>query len=55
MTTCSGKNCSFGLWSFVNIYQGVCVLFSLFGCEDGIWDFIVLVPNHCFLYIGKIT
>ena len=40
---------SFGLLcvSFVNVYQFVCVLLSLFGFEGGMLDLIVFVPGHC--------
>ena len=45
MTTCFGKNCSFGLlWSFVKFY--VCPSFP-FGIEGGMWVVIVVIPDHC--------
>ena len=49
MTTCLRKSCSFGLLSvsFVNFYEFVFVLLSLFGFEGGLWDLIVLMPDHC--------
>ena len=48
MTTCLGKSCSFDLLcgSFVNVYQFVCMLLSLFGFEGGMWDLILLVPDQ---------
>ena len=44
MTTCLGKNCSFGLLcvTFVN----VCPSFP-FGFEGGVWDLNVSIPDHC--------
>ena len=57
MTTCLGKNCSFGLphVPFVNCCQFIYLVISLFGFEGMMWDLILSVPDHClsfyFLYI----
>ena len=49
MTTCLGKNCSFGLLcvSFVGVCQNLCVFFFPFWFEGRVWDVIVLIPDHC--------
>ena len=38
MTTCLGKSCSFGLLSFVNVYNFWFLR---------VWDVIVLIPDYC--------
>ena len=56
MTTYLRKTCSFGFLcvSFVNVYQIVCDLLSLFYFFGGMWDLIVLIPGHClFIYLCK--
>ena len=49
MTTCLGKNCSFGLprMPFKNCCQYMYLIVSLFGFEDRMWDLNVSVPDHC--------
>ena len=49
MTTCLGKSCSFGLprVPFVNCYQFMYLVVSLFCFGDRMWDLIVSGPDHC--------
>ena len=49
MTTCLGKNCSFGLprVPFVNCCQFMYLVTSTFGFEGRMWDLIVSVSDHC--------
>ena len=56
MTTCLGKNCSFGLprVPFVNCCQFMYCYFP-FDFEGLIWDLIVSVPDHCLsFYFGSL-
>ena len=61
MTNCLGKGFFSGhCVSFVNVYQCVCVLLSLFFFEGGMWDLTVLFPEHClsitfFIYTLKFS
>ena len=47
MTTCLGKNCSFGLprVPFVNVFS-----YFPFGYEGRMWDLIASVPYNCFSF-----
>ena len=50
MTTCLGKNCSFGLprMIFVNCYQFMYLVISLLVLRAGYgWDLNVSIPDHC--------
>ena len=49
MTTCLGKNCSFGLLcvSFVGACQTLCVLSFPFGIKGRMLVVIVLIPDRC--------
>ena len=55
MTTCLGESCSFSLMcvSFVNVYQSVCVLLSLWSCV-GMWDLsFYFALDKIFITVGK--
>ena len=49
MANCLGKSCSYVILcvSFVNVYEFVFVLVSLFNFDGGMWDLIVLIPDLC--------
>ena len=48
MTTCMGKNYSFGVRAFRE-HSSIreCVLLFSFGFEGGVWVLILKVPDHC--------